>query len=94
MNISEKFWEMAEEFVSLLHTESGHPVIVCNNTGEITCSTDKSRIGVTHAGAAKIMSGEVDEVFVTAEESLANPEMKEGYNCVIKIGENRFGTFR
>lgn len=93
MDISEKFWEMAGEFVALLHRETGHSVIVCNKKGIITCSTDKSRIGDPHAGAQKIMSGEVDEVFVTAEEEQANPKIKEGFNTVIASGETRFGTF-
>ncbi|MCG8687137.1 MAG: methyl-accepting chemotaxis protein [Desulfobacterales bacterium] len=93
MAISEMFWKMAEEFVALIHNETGNSVIVCDENGVITCSTDKSRIGITHAGAQKIMSGEVDEVFVTAQEALDNPKVKEGYNCVVKKDENRFGTF-
>ncbi len=93
MAISEMFWKMAEEFVALIHNETGNSVIVCDENGVITCSTVKSRIGITHAGAQKIMSGEVDEVFVTAQEALDNPKVKEGYNCVVKTDDNRFGTF-
>jgi len=93
MKISETFWKMAEDFVTLVQTETDNPVIVCDENGVIRCSTDKNRIGIAHAGAKKIMSGEVDEVFVTAEEALANPEMKEGFNCVVKIRGKRFGTF-
>ena len=94
MNISDKFWRMAEDFVHLLHRETGHSVIVCNETGIITCSTDVSRIGDLHTGAQKIMSGEVDAVFVTAEEAEANPKIKEGYNTVIVSTDGqRIGTF-
>lgn len=93
MTISQQFWTMAEEFLALLHTETGLSVIVCDETGTITCSTDKTRIGTVHAGAQKIMAGETDEVFVTAQEALDNPKVKEGYNCVIRSGDQRFGTF-
>lgn len=94
MNISEKFWKMAEEFVHLLHRETGHSVIVCNEKGIITCSTDRSRIGDLHTGAQKIMGGEVDAVFVTADEAKANPKIKEGYNTVIVSADRqRIGTF-
>ena len=94
MDISEKFWKMAEDFVRLLHRETGHSVIVCNEGGIITCSTDESRIGDLHTGAQKIMSGEVDTVFVTAEEEAANPKIKEGYNTVIEsVDGQRIGTF-
>lgn len=79
--------------MGLLHRETGHSVIVCNEEGIITCSTDKSRIGDLHTGAQKIMSGAVNEVFVTAEEAAANPKIKEGYNTLIKSGDRRFGTF-
>lgn len=84
---------MAEKFVSQVHKESGYPVIVCDEGGVIRVATDHSRIGNTHAGAQKIMSGEVDEILVTAEEELKNPLVKEGYNCVIQAGQERIGTF-
>ena len=41
----------------------------------------------------EIMSGEVDEIMVTAEDELANALVKEGYNCVIQAGQKRIGTF-
>lgn len=93
MKISQMFWKMAEDFVTLVHTETGNSVIVCDDQGEIRCSTDKSRIGIIHAGAKKIMSGDTDEVFVTAEEAQADPKIKEGFNCVVRLGDKRFGTF-
>jgi len=39
------------------------------------------------------MRGEVDEVFVTAEEAAQDAKIKEGYNCPIVVGGRRVGTF-
>ncbi|HCY86750.1 MAG TPA: hypothetical protein DHV36_16590 [Desulfobacteraceae bacterium] len=93
MDKTGQFWQMAENFVQVVHRESECSVIVCDDSGKITCSTDPSRIGDTHAGAVKILSGEVDEMFVTAEEAAENPLVKEGYNCVILHENERIGTF-
>jgi hypothetical protein len=93
MTVSGKFWQLAEQFVAKVHDESRCPVIVCDDQGCITCSSDRVRIGHHHAGAKRIMSGEVDEVFVTAREALDNDLIKEGYNCVIQADNKRIGTF-
>lgn len=93
MTVSGKFWQLAEQFVAKVHDESRCPVIVCDDQGTITCSSDRVRIGHLHAGAKRIMSGEVDEVFVTAREALDNDLIKEGYNCVIQADDKRIGTF-
>ncbi|WP_022664840.1 sugar diacid recognition domain-containing protein [Desulfospira joergensenii] len=93
MGIEDRFWQMAEAFVSQVKQESGYPVIVCDEAGVIRIASDRTRLGDTHAGAQKIMSGEVDEVLVTAEDALENPLVKEGYNCVIQAGQKRVGTF-
>lgn len=91
--MSDRFWEMADNFVQVVYKESNCPVIVCNDAGQITCSTDPGRIGDTHSGALKILAGEVDEAFVTAEDAAENPKIKEGYNCVILHAGKRIGTF-
>ena len=93
MGIEERYWQMAEKFVAQVHRESGYPVIVCDKGGVIRVATDKSRLGNVHAGAQRIMSGEVDEIMVTAEDEKKNPLVKEGYNCVIQAGQRRVGTF-
>ncbi len=93
MQLADGYWRMAKQFVNLLYQESKCPVIVCDHEGTIRCSPDSKRIGTPHAGAQKIMSGVVDDMFVTAEDAAANPLVKEGYNCVIAYQGERIGTF-
>lgn len=87
------FRAIAERFLDLVSKESGHPMIVCDERGVIVCATVRSRIGTPHAGAQRIMSGEVAEYQVTAEEAEANPLIKEGYNCPMVVDGKRVGTF-
>lgn len=93
MHLCENFWELAERFIHLMQKESNCPVIVCNDQGVITRSTDRGRIGNIHDGARRIMAGETDELFVTADEAANNPLIKEGYSCPILIDGQRVGTF-
>jgi sugar diacid utilization regulator len=84
---------IAERFLALVGKESGCPIIVCDERGVIVCATVRSRIGTAHAGAQRIMSGEVAEYQVTAEEAEQNPLVKEGYNCPMVVDGKRVGTF-
>jgi sugar diacid utilization regulator len=87
------FWRLAARFVSFVNKETGLPLIVCDEQGVIREAVVRSRIGTTHAGAQRILRGEVDEAFVTAEEAARDPKMKEGYNCPIVLDGRRVGTF-
>jgi hypothetical protein len=93
MSIDQQFWKLAARFVEFVYGETKLPLIVCDGQGVIREAVVKSRIGTLHAGAQRIVRGEVDEVFVTAEEAAANPSIKEGYNCPIVVGGRRLGTF-
>ncbi len=93
MSVEQQFWKLAARFVEFVHGETKLPLIVCDNQGVIREAVVKSRIGTTHAGAQRLVRGEVDEVFVTAEEAAANPSVKEGYNCPIVVSGRRLGTF-
>jgi len=93
MSIDQQFWKLAARFVDFVYGETKLPLIVCDNQGVIREAVVKSRIGTAHAGAQRLVRGEVDEVFVTAEEAAANPNVKEGYNCPIVVGGRRLGTF-
>lgn len=84
---------MAAKFVDFVHRETKFAIIVCDAGGIIREAVVKSRIGTPHAGAQRILRGEVDDVFVTAEEAAANPLVKEGYNAPIVIDGKRIGTF-
>ena len=87
------FWRLAARFVDFVSRETGLALIVCDDQGVIREAVVKSRVGSTHAGAQRILRGEVDEVFVTAEEAARDPKIKEGYNCPILLDGQRVGTF-
>lgn len=87
------FWRLAARFVEFVNRETGLPLIVCDEGGVIREAVVRSRIGTTHAGAQRILRGEVDEAFVTAEEAARDPKVKEGYNCPIVLDGRRLGTF-
>ncbi|HTP50516.1 MAG TPA: sugar diacid recognition domain-containing protein [Anaeromyxobacteraceae bacterium] len=93
MPFDKAFLPTAERFVRFIEEETGHPVIICDETGTIIRATVRSRIGTSHAGAKRILRGEADEAAVTAEEAAANPLVKEGYNCPIAVDRARVGTF-
>jgi len=87
------YWRLTARFVEFISRETGLPVIVCDEQGVIREAVVKARIGSTHAGAQRILRGEVDEAQVTAEEAARDPAVKEGYNCPILLGDQRVGTF-
>jgi len=87
------FWRLAARFVDFVNRETGLALIACDEQGIIREAVVKSRIGATHAGAQRILRGEVDEAFVTAEEAARDPSVKEGYNCPILLDGKRVGTF-
>lgn len=90
---SNSFWKVAEDFIKLVYTETGFPVLVYDEQGIIRKAIDQSRIGDPHAGAQKILRGEVDEYAVTAAEAAQNPYVREGYSCPIIIDGKRVGCF-
>lgn len=92
-SIEQEFWRLAARFVEFVHGETRLPLIVCDGQGIIREAVVKSRIGSPHAGAQRIVRGEVEEAYVTAEEAAANPAVKEGYSCPIVVSGRRLGTF-
>jgi uncharacterized protein YukE len=84
---------LAGRFLEFMQNSTGLPLIVCDETGTIIKCKDRTRLGVVHAFAKRIMSGEADELFVTAEDVERDPRMKEGCNCVIEVDGKRLGTF-
>jgi hypothetical protein len=88
-----EYWKLAARFVEFVSRETGLPLIVCDEEGIIREAVVKARIGTAHAGAQRILRGEVDEAFVTAEEAARDPKVKEGYNCPIILDGKRLGTF-
>ncbi|BDG09982.1 sugar diacid recognition domain-containing protein [Anaeromyxobacter paludicola] len=93
MTLGPDFWRLADRFLEFLRAETGFPLIICDETGTIVKAVDRSRIGQKHAGAQRILRGEVDEAAVTAEEAAANPLVREGYSCPVVVDGRRAGTF-
>jgi len=87
------YWRLAARFVEFVSRECGLALIVCDEQGIIREAVVKTRIGNPHAGAQRILRGEVDEAFVTAEEAASDPKVKEGYNCPVVLDGRRVGTF-
>lgn len=88
-----EYWQLAGRFVEFVSRETGLPLIVCDEEGIIREAVVKSRVGTAHAGAQRILRGEVDEAFVTAEEAERDANVKEGYNCPVLLDGARIGTF-
>jgi hypothetical protein len=84
---------LADRFLTSISRETGCPMIVCDDDARIVRATDRSRIGQVHAGAQRILRGEADEWFVTAEEAASNPKVKEGWNAPIVVDGRRIATF-
>ena len=86
--------EMAQQLVEFISGETGYGMIVCDTKGVIIGDSIRERLGVHHRGAAKIMSGSVDSIAVTKEDEIeSGRQMREGYNCVIKVDGERLGSF-
>jgi Putative sugar diacid recognition len=85
--------DLAGRFLDFVHRATKLPMIVCDETGTIVECVDRRRIGTPHAFAKRILAGEADELFVTAEDVARDPRMKEGCNCVILLDGERVGTF-
>jgi len=68
-------------------------MIVCDERATIVRAVDRSRIGVEHGGAKRILAGEVDEIVVTDAEAAADPRMKPGCSSPIVVDGKRVGTF-
>jgi hypothetical protein len=68
-------------------------MIVCDETGTIVKATARERVGQKHAGAQRILRGEVDDAAVTADEAAANALVREGYSCPVVVDGQRVATF-
>lgn len=86
--------QLADELIRFISGKTGLRMSVCNENGVFLADNiSNDRIGKVHSGAQKIMQGYFDECAVTAEEAASNPNVKEGYNCVIVADNERIGTF-
>lgn len=84
--------EMAQELTDFVYSATGCHTIVCGEGGAIIGDSAKNRYGMVHDGARRMMLGEIDEFFVTAEQA-AQGQMKEGQNYPIVFDGARVGSF-
>ena len=61
--------EILQEMCDVIANEIQAIVSIMGERGRIVASSARERIGDVHDGAARIMSGEIDEYSVTAEEA-------------------------
>jgi methyl-accepting chemotaxis protein len=86
--------KMAQQLVEFVAGETGYNMIVCDVNGVIIGDNRKERFGILHPGAARIMSGEIDSIEISREDEIrSGQKMREGYNCVIRVNDQRIGTF-
>ncbi len=77
----------------MLHAELA---LVCNfmdPSGRIVASSERARIGQTHAIAQRIMQGEMDEYSVSPEEAARSGVMREGMLTAIDLNGQRVTCF-
>ncbi len=82
-----------QNLCDVLHAELD---LVCSFMGEggrIVASSERERIGHTHAMAQRIMQGTLEEYSVTPEEAARSATMREGINMGIDLGGQRVACF-
>ncbi|MBA3056936.1 MAG: EAL domain-containing protein [Gammaproteobacteria bacterium] len=85
--------KFGQALCDLLATELG---LVCSFMGEqgrIVASSERNRIGSSHAIAAQIMCGEIDEYAVSRQEAAQCETMREGLNMGIDFEGARLISF-
>jgi PAS domain S-box-containing protein len=81
--------ELLQEMCDSIASEINAIVSFMGNGGRIIASSARERIGGIHDGAARIMSGEINEYGVTAQEATQSKVMREGYNLGIDYEGHR-----
>ena len=83
--------KLLQEICDQVSREIDAVVSIYGKKGEIVASSRRSRIGAFHAGAARIMAGDVNTYQVTAEEAADDSTMLEGSTHPIECdGERLF----
>jgi signal transduction histidine kinase len=85
--------EILQHMCDTIANEIQAIVSIMGEGGRIIASSARERIGDVHEGAARIMSGEIDEYSVTKEEAARSSGMREGYNLAIDFRGERLWSF-
>lgn len=95
-NYLNKYMELTRELVDIISGESGFPVIICGEGGEIIGATARERLGQIHPGGSRIIRGEVDEITFTLadqeEQQKQGKDVRAGHNQVIYVKGSRCGS--
>ena len=82
-----------QDLCDVLHAELGLVCSFMGEAGRIVASSDRGRIGSTHAVALRILQGAFDEYSVTPQEAARSATMREGINMGIDLGGQRVACF-
>ncbi len=82
-----------QELCDVFAAELGLTCSFMGEGGTIVASSARERIGTTHAIAARVMAGEMEEYAVTAEEAARSGTMREGVNMAIDFEGRRLINF-
>ncbi|HWQ62136.1 MAG TPA: methyl-accepting chemotaxis protein [Negativicutes bacterium] len=86
--------DIAEKIIDFIHERTELKAIVCDTAGTIIAANDRSRIGVVHSGARRIIDEKLSEIVVTTEDAeRSGGTMKAGVNLPIYSGADLIGTF-
>jgi signal transduction histidine kinase/CheY-like chemotaxis protein/putative methionine-R-sulfoxide reductase with GAF domain len=85
--------EILQHMCDTIANEIQAVVSIMGEGGRIIASSARERIGDVHEGAARIMSGEIDEYGVTKDEAAHSSGMREGYNLAIDFRGQRLWSF-
>jgi methyl-accepting chemotaxis protein len=83
---------LAQTLCDTCFTDLGYMCSFMGDGGTIIASSARERIGSVHAGAARIMRGELSEIMVTVEDAAKTSGMREGFNIGIDFGGQRVGS--
>jgi len=82
----------AQELCDLVAEDMGFVCSFMGEGGVILASSARERIGVVHAGAARVMRREIEEAPVTREQAeQSGGKMREGISIPIDLGGRRIG---
>ena len=86
--------DFAQKFADFVYKTTNYHSIVCDTNGMIIGDSARTRIGVIHAGSKKInTTAGMKEIAITLEDAANNPDMKEGVNYAIMVGNEKIGTY-
>ena len=82
----------AQELCDLVAADMGYVCSFMGEGGVIVASSARERIGVTHAGAARVMRREIEEAPVTEAMAVeSGGKMREGTSIPIDLDGKRIG---